>query len=290
MVGINPHPGQDFAKRISSLESAVASLGTRDVLQNAAIGSGGITVDGGQILITDGGSILVQGTGFISLSAGTLTAATLNGTTGNITTVNATTVNATGVVASGTVSAATFTGGSYGAVNGTAAAFSGLVTSGSLGTGPITGSSIHVTGVPTLDGIINSAGTKANTVTVGYSAVYIDSSGNMGGNTSSRRFKTNIRPAGYDLDGVLALQPREYQRKSEVAEHGDAAPWQSGLIAEEVEKVAPRHVWHDADGRVEGIRYEELVVPLLAAIARERSERLADRAAFEARLAALERG
>ncbi|MDN4598446.1 tail fiber domain-containing protein [Leifsonia virtsii] len=141
--------------------------------------------------------------------------------------------------------------------------------------GDITPGNVTASGRVVSQGIIGSPGTKANTVTVGYSAVYIDSAGNMGGNTSTRRSKTNIEPLDVDLDALLALGGYRFQRILDVLEMGEAAPWQSGFMAEEVEPVAPLNVWHNEDGQVEGVRYEELVVPLLLAVARERRERLA---------------
>lgn len=147
---------------------------------------------------------------------------------------------------------------------------------GSNVTGNVTASgNVTANGRVVSAGIVNSPGTKANTVTVGYSAVYIDSSGNMGGNTSTRRSKTNIEPLDVDLDALLELGGYRFQRIVDVLEMGDAAPWQSGFMAEEVEPVAPLNVWHNEDGLVEGVRYEEMVVPLLLAVARERRERLA---------------
>jgi len=72
MVGANLGPDYDLAKRISDLEILVRGLSTRDVLQNASIGAGGITVNGGSIIVT--------GTGSIQLATGTFFA---NAVTGN---------------------------------------------------------------------------------------------------------------------------------------------------------------------------------------------------------------
>jgi hypothetical protein len=163
-------------------------------------------------------------------------------------------------------------------------------------TGAVTGASFAATGNVSASGqvisagIITSPGTKSNTVTVGYSAVYIDSSGNMGGNTSSRRFKTNIGPAGYDLDAFLALPAYSYQRTTDILELGaSAAPWFDGMMAEDVAPILPLHVWYDENGLVEGIRFEELVTPLIQAVARERHQRRVMQSYYEGRLAALEK-
>lgn len=262
MAGTNLGPDMDLAKRLSDMERAIMDLQTRDVLQNASIGENGLLVyGGGSITVQDGGSIIVLGGGSISLPSGTLSAGGLS-------------ISGNGSV-SGTLTAGAFSGGSLG-VSGSVSAGGSVSASGN----------VSASGQVISAGIVNSPGTKANTVTVGYSAVYIDSSGNMGGNTSSRRYKTNIGPAVYDLDAFLGLQAYQFQRKTDVLEMGDAAPWQAGLMAEDVEPVAPLNVWSDEDGLVAGVRYEELVVPLLMALQREHAERLA----LEARVVALEQG
>jgi len=47
---------------------------------------------------------------------------------------------------------------------------------------------------------------------------------------------------------------------------------QYGLIAEEVQKIYPELVIHGADGRIEGVRYEELAPILLSEVQQQRSE------------------
>lgn len=125
---------------------------------------------------------------------------------------------------------------------------------------------LSVTGRSTLTGGITSTDVRARTVTVGYSAVYADVNGIFGANTSSRRYKQDIAAATMDLDGILRLTPRRYRRRAAVEEMGADAPVEIGLIAEDVEKVAPWLVFHDADGLVQGIRYEMLSVALLGIV------------------------
>jgi hypothetical protein len=110
-------------------------------------------------------------------------------------------------------------------------------------------------------GVVNSPGTKANTVTVGYSAVYIDSAGNMGGNTSSRRFKQDISVVKTDVAGFLGLKTYRFRYIDAVEELGDDAPWEFGLMAEDVVKVAPWACFYEDDGiTVRGINYDRLIV------------------------------
>jgi hypothetical protein len=60
------------------------------------------------------------------------------------------------------------------------------------------------------------------------------------------------------------------------------------MMAEDVAPVAPLNVWYDEHNLVEGVRYEELVVPLLMAVKRERAQRLAMQNYYEDRLRKLE--
>jgi hypothetical protein len=271
----NPAEYRQFANRIGEIEEALKRLNNRDILQNASIGAGGLLVyGGGSITVEGGGSITVLGGGSISLPSGTLSAGGLSisgaGTIGGILTV-------AGIISSADITTSTNFG-----VGGNATISGGISASGN----------INSTGGQVISaGIINSPGTKANTVTVGYSAVYIDSSGNMGGNTSSRRFKTNLAPAVFDLDALLAVPTWQFQRTTDVLEMGAAAaPWQSGMMAEDVAPVAPLNVWYDENGLVEGIRYEELVVPLLMIAKREHAALVAAKArltTLEGQVAAL---
>lgn len=255
-------PGVDLPRRIRKLEDSVQALATRDVLQNASIGPAGVLMVAGQIHFTNGSTLALDSgatftVGSFSAGAATLTGLTVNGDE------NVTGTSTSGAVSTGNVSA-----------SGTVSASGNVSSSGQV----------------ISSGIINSPGTKGNTVTVGYSAVYIDSSGNMGGNTSSRRFKTNIGPATYDLDAFLALAAYSYQRTADVLEMGaQVAPWFDGMMAEDVAPVMPLHVWYDDQGLVEGIRFEELVTPLIQAVARERHERTQMQAYYESRLEALEK-
>ena len=89
-------------------------------------------------------------------------------------------------------------------------------------------------------------------------AVYINSSGQLGTVSSSRRFKKEIKPMDQTSQAILGLQPVTFQYKSDPS--GTA---QFGLIAEEVEKVNPDLVVRDADGKPYTVRYEAVNAMLL---------------------------
>jgi hypothetical protein len=113
-------------------------------------------------------------------------------------------------------------------------------------------------------GIVQSPGTKSNVVTTGYSGMWIDVNGNMGGSTSSRRFKQDITAVTTNDSGMLGLQIYKFRYIDAVTEHGDAAQWECGFMAEDVVTVAPWACFFEADGTtVRGVNYDRLVVSLL---------------------------
>lgn len=74
MTAVRLGPDHDLAKRLSTLEQKVQQLFTRDLLQNASIGAGGLVVQGGgSITVQDGGSIAVNGTGNVAVDGIKLT-------------------------------------------------------------------------------------------------------------------------------------------------------------------------------------------------------------------------
>jgi len=97
-------------------------------------------------------------------------------------------------------------------------------------------------------------------------AVWVDGQGKFGRNTSSIRYKGDVQDAALDPAAVLHLQPRTYYRKGEDGELVTHVPRELGLIAEEVDQHLPQVVIRDNEGRVDGIRYDLLTVPLLTAV------------------------
>jgi hypothetical protein len=83
----------------------------------------------------------------------------------------------------------------------------------------------------------------------------------MGGNTSSRRYKQDITPVQTNMPGFLGLQTYQFRYIAAVQELGDAAPYEYGLMAEDVVRVAPWACFYEADGvTVRGINYDRLMV------------------------------
>ncbi|MFC9736664.1 tail fiber domain-containing protein [Streptomyces noursei] len=96
-----------------------------------------------------------------------------------------------------------------------------------------------------------------------YYAVWVRGDGGFCRNTSSIKFKENVRDYEVAPDDVLALRPVIYDRKAEEGEPGRKG--EVGLIAEEVEKTLPWIVNY-LDGEVDGLRYDLLGVALLSVV------------------------
>jgi hypothetical protein len=114
---------------------------------------------------------------------------------------------------------------------------------------------------------IGTQGTQTATFIVGVSgagvmgsAVKVNAAGQIGTAPSSSRFKKNVRSMGDTSDALFALRPVAFRYKQEIDPDGIQ---QFGLVAEEVEKVDPNLVVHDADGKPYTVRYEAVDAMLL---------------------------
>ena len=88
--------------------------------------------------------------------------------------------------------------------------------------------------------------------------VIIDSAGQLGTASSSRRFKHKIKPMDDASEAILALKPVTFHYKSDKTE----TP-QFGLIAEDVADVNPDLVVRDENGELYSVRYEAVNAMLL---------------------------
>jgi len=88
--------------------------------------------------------------------------------------------------------------------------------------------------------------------------VLIDSAGQLGTTSSSRRFKNEIKPIDTVSEAILGLKPVTFHYKS----HKTDTP-QFGLIAEEVAKVNPDLVVRDKNGEIYTVRYDAVNAMLL---------------------------
>jgi hypothetical protein len=90
--------------------------------------------------------------------------------------------------------------------------------------------------------------------------VFINSAGQLGASTSSRRFKDEIKPMPEASDALFALRPVTFRYKKEIDPKRVA---QFGLVAEDVEAVNSDLVVRDKDGKPYSVRYEEVNAMLL---------------------------
>jgi hypothetical protein len=88
--------------------------------------------------------------------------------------------------------------------------------------------------------------------------VVIDSNGQLGTASSSRRFKKEIEPMDKTSEAILALKPVTFHYKSDTTD----TP-QFGLIAEDVAAVNPNLVVRDKNGEIYTVRYDAVNAMLL---------------------------
>jgi hypothetical protein len=114
-------------------------------------------------------------------------------------------------------------------------------------------------------------------------SVVIDSSGQLGTVSSSRRFKRDIRDLGPMSRAIFDLRPVRFTYRQAFAD--GSSPVQVGLIAEEVAEVLPELVARGSDGEIVSVKYRLLPTLLLAEV--QRLER--ERAALDGEVAELRR-
>ena len=88
--------------------------------------------------------------------------------------------------------------------------------------------------------------------------VLIDSAGQLGTTSSSRRFKKEIQPMDKASESLLALKPVTFHYKSD-----NTSTPQFGLIAEEVADINPDLVVRDEKGEIYTVRYDAVNAMLL---------------------------
>ena len=111
-------------------------------------------------------------------------------------------------------------------------------------------------------------GIAGQTVGSGGSTCYVDNAGKLGVFLSARRFKTDIADMAAASEAILALHPVTFHYKPDLDKTGIP---QFGLVAEEVAKVNPDLVTHDAKGDISTVRYEAVNVMLLNEFLKEHS-------------------
>jgi Chaperone of endosialidase len=112
--------------------------------------------------------------------------------------------------------------------------------------------------------------------------VLVDEAGQLGTVSSSQRFKKDIQAMGQASEAILALKPVTFEYKSDKMN----TP-QFGLIAEEVEKVAPALVVRDTEGKPFTVRYDQVNAMLLNEFLKEHKKVEGQQAKIESQEAAI---
>lgn len=128
------------------------------------------------------------------------------------------------------------------------------------------------------------AGVRGVTVSGG-AAVMVSKTGQLGVQTSSRRYKQDIQPMGEISAALLRLKPVTFHYK--VADEQGEKPLQFGLIAEDVAQVLPQLVVYDDHNQPETVAYQALSSLLLNEFQIEHQRRLMSEAQSQQELAAL---
>jgi len=119
--------------------------------------------------------------------------------------------------------------------------------------------------------------------------VVIDSNGQLGTVSSSRRFKEDIHDMDTASSGLMRLRPVTFRYQKPFAD--GSKPIQYGLVAEEVAEVYPDLVARSADGQIETVKYQVLDSMLLNELQKEHQQvqqQAETIQRLESRLAALE--
>jgi hypothetical protein len=100
--------------------------------------------------------------------------------------------------------------------------------------------------------------------------VLVDSNGQLGTISSSRRFKYDIDDMGEASSELLQLRPVTFRYKR--AQADGSHPLQYGLIAEEVAKVYPQLVQYSTTGELNTVLYHELPALLLNEVQKQHAQ------------------
>src|SRR6266542_3099875 len=260
-----------------------ALFSNTDGLQNTATGTGALATNthGHDNTANGFGALATNSIGSNNTANGTLALA--SNTTGDLNTANgqqALNQNITGDsnVAVGASALFNNTAGNNNSAIGFSALFSNTG-SGNIALGENAGAAL-TTGNSNIDigsNVVGVAG-EANTLRIGQSIfttfiagirgvttgnnnaipVLIDSAGQLGTLSSSRRFKHDIKPMDNASESILAVKPVTFHYKVDTTN----TP-QYGLIAEEVAEINPDLVVRDENGEIYTVRYDAVNAMLL---------------------------
>jgi hypothetical protein len=159
------------------------------------------------------------------------------------------------------------TTGSFNTADGFAALFNSTSGSGNIALGVNAGANVTTAGNVIVIGTAGSnvsnscsIGNIRGVTTANANAipVLIDSAGQLGTMSSSKRFKKEIKPMNDASESILALKPVTFHYKTD-----NTNTQQFGLIAEDVATVNPDLVVRDENGEIYTVRYDAVNAMLL---------------------------
>jgi hypothetical protein len=209
---------------------------------------------------TTGGQNTATGISALFFNNGDQNTANGSSALGQNTTGNSNTASGAGVLASNTT-------GSFNTADGQFALANNITGVDNIALGSGTGSNVttasHVIAIGSLGANVSNTcfiGNIRDVQTQNADAipVVIDSTGQLGTASSSRRFKDDIKPIGEGSEAILALRPVTFHYASDSTNRS-----QFGLIAEEVASVNPDLVARDRNGDIYTVRYDQINAMLL---------------------------
>ena len=222
----------------NTANGALALLNNTEGFNNTAIGNSALysNTSGGANTATGDRALLSNTTGLVNTATGD--SALLSNTTGNFNT------------AIGDSALVNNTTGDFNTALGSSAGLSVTTASNVIGIGNL---GANVSNSCFIGQIRGKTTAQNNAI-----PVLIDSAGQLGTMSSSRRFKNAIKPMNKASEAILALKPVAFHYKSD----SKGTP-QFGLIAEEVAEVNPDLVVRDEKGEIYTVRYEAVNAMLL---------------------------
>lgn len=235
-------PNYSLAIRLANLERSVASLAKRDVLQNASISSGGLTIMNGGSLLVDGDATF---NGTVTLPTGSLD------TPGGSITAGQDLIAGDDVIAGDDITAG-------GTLQGSAL----VITNGAAITDDV---------VLGASGSLFSIYGRNTPVVTSYVSAYFNSDGRLGATPSSLRYKQDVSAADLTdaVDALLHVALTRFRYIAAVEEFGTAAaPYEVGPIAEYWAATPALREWvyDDENGDPQGVSIERLTIPLIAVV------------------------
>ncbi|MCC6991174.1 MAG: tail fiber domain-containing protein [Acidobacteria bacterium] len=264
-------------------KNGASFLNTRGDQNSVGLGYGalGLMTSGASNIAIGGGAMQTSTSGYRNNAIGGIALYANNGT-GNNTLGYQTLASSTGSynIAIGDSAGASRAGGNYNIYIGAGVATGGSTESGAIRIGDTSNyTSLCAGGVR---GVTTGIANAVNVV--------IDSSGQFGTISSSRRFKTDIQDMAEASSRLMLLRPVTYRYKQPYAD--GSMPIDYGLIAEEVAEVYPDIVARNADGEIETVQYQKVNAMLLNEVQKQYHDNQAQQREIDelrARLATLER-